>query len=372
MALLNRILELEKGIIFWLLCGFTAIFFTIRFVGSSATSPPADCNPAPQYPYQGFLGFGFISRFKKAKQNHSLPATFCNLFDETGEDINTVRVNVLGKSIHWTRDPENIKTILSSKFSHWELPAPRKATFRICLGGGIFGTDGPEWEHSRAALKPSFNRSQMRDTQTLAKHADNLISRIPDGELIDLADLFPLFTMDVGTEMLFGESVGSLEPAKAQEAKEFTAAFDHIVKTMSKHMTLPITTKLPDPELRRSVKFVDKFATEVIDRTVHNEKRSEAEINQLGDKYVFPTELAKIGMPSEKIKIEVINIMVAGRDTTAALLSVLWWYLARRPDIVKKLRGELEYLAGQPPSGSDLKRLVYLKSVINESMITLL
>lgn len=216
-------------------------------------------------------------------------------------------------------------------------------------------------------LRPSFNRSQIGNTEVLEKHAENLIARIPDGQIVDLADLFPLLTMDVGTEMLFGESIGSLDPSGKEKATEFTRSFDYIVRTMSKHMSLPILTKLPDAELKRCVAFIDEFATAVMDQTMSSNENQTAQYELSGSKkYIFPTELAKMGYPVDKIKIEVINIMVAGRDTTAALLSVVWWYLPRRPDIVKKLRRELQPLEGRPPTGEELKKLQYLKYVINE------
>lgn len=253
---------------------------------------------------------------------------------------------------------------MSSKFSDWGLPSARKATFRTCLGGGIFGVDGKEWEHSRAMLKPSFTRTQIGDTATLAKHADNLIARIPEGQTVDLADLFPLLTMDVGTEMLFGESVGSLDPAEIEQATQFTTSFDYIVQTMSKHMGLPILTKLPDKRLESCVKFVDDFAADVVSRTISNESQVEKPSSK--GKYIFPTELAKMGLPEKQIRIEVVNIMVAGRDTTAALLSLVWWYLAKRPDIVKNLREELAPLGSRPPTGEEVKKMKYLKMFVSE------
>lgn len=327
------------------------------------------CKPPPTYPHKdGYLGLHHVFSLLKAKKENRLPTEFSELFNTTGRDVHTLGHYILGKKSYWTRDPENIKAVLSSKFSDWGLPSARKATFKTCLGGGIFGVDGKEWEHSRAVLKPSFTRTQIGDTATLAKHADNLISRIPDGETVDLAELFPLLTMDVGTEMLFGESVGSLDPAEIEQATQFTTSFDHIVQTMSKHMALPILTKFPDAKLKSCVEFVDDFAADVVSRTISNESKVEKPGSR--GKYIFPTELAKMGLPEKQIKIEVVNIMVAGRDTTAALLSLVWWYLAKRPDIVKKLREELEPLGSRPPTGEELKKLKYLKNVVNEGEST--
>ncbi|KAG9251383.1 cytochrome P450 alkane hydroxylase-like protein [Emericellopsis atlantica] len=322
------------------------------------------CQPPPTYPHKdGVLGLHHLLTLIKAKKINRVPTAFCEMFDDTGSNVNTIGHYVLGKKSYWTRDADNIKAILHSSFQDWGLPPARKATFDACLGGGIFGVDGAEWEHSRAMLKPSFNKTQMSDTATLEKHAQKLITRIPDGEEVDLANLFPLLTMDVGTEMLFGESVDSLSISELKQATEFTHCFDYIVHTISKHMSLPFLTRLPDPKLKLCVDFVNRFAEGVVDQTMSSEEKTSAGGKK---KYIFPTELAKMGLSQKQIQIEVINIMFAGRDTTAALLSLIWWYLAKRPDIVSKIRNELEPLGSRAPTTEEVKKLHYLKNVVNE------
>lgn len=139
-------------------CGVTAflllIFRLYKSYRDHKLRHSNGCEPPLTYPHRdGILGAGHIAKLIKAKRNHWLPTAFTQIFDDTGPEVNTVGLYMIGKKSYWTRDAENIRAIMSSQFSDWGLPPARKLTFATCLGGGIFGVDGPEWEHSRAATK---------------------------------------------------------------------------------------------------------------------------------------------------------------------------------------------------------------------------
>jgi len=68
------------------------------------------------------------------------------------------------------------------------------------------------------------------------------------------------------------------------------------------------------------------------------------------------------------IRSELLNILLAGRDTTASLLTNVWHILSRRPDIWKRLQAEVATLDNDIPSFEGLKNLKYLKALLNESL----
>jgi len=63
-----------------------------------------------------------------------------------------------------------------------------------------------------------------------------------------------------------------------------------------------------------------------------------------------------------------LNLLLAGRDTTAGLLSNTFFVLARRPDVWAKLRSEIGQLNGERPDYETLRNMKYLKFVLNESL----
>lgn len=118
-----------------------------------------------------------------------------------------------------TIEPENVKTILSTKFEDYRLGERRAKILIPVLGHGIFDTDGKAWERSRALIRPSFTRQQVADLDTFETHVSHLINAVPrDGGSVDLQELFFSLTMDSATEFLFGKSTNTLVPGLATEA----------------------------------------------------------------------------------------------------------------------------------------------------------
>jgi cytochrome P450 len=74
----------------------------------------------------------------------------------------------------------------------------------------------------------------------------------------------------------------------------------------------------------------------------------------------------------KQLRDELLNILLAGRDTTASLLSNTFHVLARRPDIWKKLKAEVDELQGARPDYETLRNMKYLKYLLNECSFSFL
>ena len=80
-------------------------------------------------------------------------------------------------------------------------------------------------------------------------------------------------------------------------------------------------------------------------------------------------ELANSTGDRERIRDELLGLLLAGRDTTASLLSSLFFCLAKRPDVWDKVREEVanELPNGSLPTYDQLKSIKYARYCINES-----
>lgn len=85
-------------------------------------------------------------------------------------------------------------------------------------------------------------------------------------------------------------------------------------------------------------------------------------------RYIFIDELVRQTDDRVRIRSELINILLAGRDTTASLLSNVWFTLSKRPDVWAKLRKDIDTLNGERPTFEQLKELKYLRAVLDESL----
>lgn len=270
-----------------------------------------------------------------------------------------------------TVEPENIITVLSTKFKDFVLGTPRQRAFSPVLKNSILVADGLEWEHSRAFLKPSFSRSQVGDLATLEIHVKNLIAAIPhDGSSVDLLELFLRYTADVTTDFMLGESIGSLPRPDAFGGK-LTQACEVAQRGMARRLVLGrFADFIPQPALYRSVKLAHDYVDGHVENAIQ-EKRSRnlSEKNEIkqSSKYFFLKELVQLTEDRVVLRDQLLGIFVAGRDTTATLLSNLFFELARRPDLTKQLQEEVRSLEGRQPTLDELKGMKLLSYCMNES-----
>lgn len=308
-----------------------------------------------------------------ANKNHKL----LDLIHRRNQQYGTIySLKVASMSIVSTTEPEILKTVLATNFKDWNLPDVRKAAFNPLLGKGIFTTDGAEWQHSRDLLRPNFVRNQVADLATFERHIQKLIKAIPrDGSTADLQELFFRLTIDSATEFLFGESTHSLDPrSSSASAARFASAYNNSQDAVGESARLGMWLRwlLDKRGVKDDIKYTHTFVDRYVRLGLEHRQRNEqdAEVKALEEKgeerYVFLHELVKAIDNPIRLRSELLNILLAGRDTTASLLSNVFFTLSHRPDIWTKLRAEIAFLGHSPPTYAQLKELKYLRWVLNE------
>jgi cytochrome P450 len=277
----------------------------------------------------------------------------------------TAHGNVMGINLFATVDPENVKAILATQFNDFELGYTRRNALSPLLGNGIFTADGKFWEHSRALVRPNFTRHQVADLDAFEHHISNLIALIPrDGSTVDLQKLFFNMTIDSSTEFLFGKSVGSLKGQGGNFAEAFNYSQDicAIRFKLGDFMFLHY-----DSKYKKACKEVHQFADFYVREALELRKKGIDKKEKEGDeRYIFLHELALQTSDPVELRDQLLNILLAGRDTTAGLLSNLWLELSKRPEIVAQLQAEVATLGDTRPTFEQIKDLKFLKFVMNE------
>lgn len=210
----------------------------------------------------------------------------------------------------------------------------------------------------------------MANLDTFETHIQHMISKIPrDGSTIDLQTLFFQLTLDSATEFLFGESVNSLLSSEGSEQQSFGRAFDAAQVSIGNFNILgKLGGYFAKDDFEKNCKIVHDFVDKIVYKTLKEVDPSDSEKNLVpnGGRYVFLTETAKVTRDPKQLRDESLNILLAGRDTTASLLSHTFHVLARRPDIWKKLQAEIDDLNGKKPDYETIKQMRYLKYVLTE------
>lgn len=327
------------------------------------------------------FGFTEFGRIRQQAKNFKVNEYINSYFQRAGR--HTIRNQLMTMNRVMTCDPENIKTVLATSFKDYSLGL-RHPMFLPLLGDGIFTLSGPGWKHSRAMLRPQFSREQISQLETLNDHVNTLLNifatNSANGEF-DAQEQFFRLTLDTATEFLFGQSVDSLVganhklqgprgPVSAQDfADNFNAALEDLTLRgqMSKLYWL---SHIPDFKKHCNVSknFVEYYVYRAIERQKNAEK---AAADAEDGRYVFIDALARETSDPVLIRDQAFNILLAGRDTTASLLSFLIYYLARDKRVWEKLREAVLAEFGNDASTltfETLRQCRYLQNVINEAL----
>ncbi|EEP76197.1 hypothetical protein UREG_01046 [Uncinocarpus reesii 1704] len=321
------------------------------------------------------LGFDFIYRVMKAGSQSKDLEFWTELAKELPSHgpgpVGTyeVKFRCYGRSV-FTTDPDIIKTVLTGQFADYGKGKRFHEEWRDFLGDSIFATDGELWSKSRQLLRPMFARDRIVDTEIFEKHIHKLIPLLSgdlnqDGsKTVDVGPLFFRFTLDAATDYLLGHSVDSLDNPKTT----FAEAFQYVLHRQSVLFRAgPISPLMSRKLFHENLKKMDDFMQPFIEQV--RALTPEELDHKLSKKDTFLHALARFTRDPTVLRDQLVAVLLAGRDTTAATLSFCLFELSRHPAVVQKIRHEIASVCGtRKPTYSELKEMKYLNAVLNETM----
>ncbi|KAK3811806.1 MAG: cytochrome P450 [Benniella sp.] len=318
---------------------------------------------------------------------------------------NTVNLRMFNMNTIIVLDPSSVQHILAKNQPNYEKGPEFQASFHDLLGSGIFNADGETWKSQRQLashlhdiriaveltpftltfLRPHFQTSEFKDAALINRNVDRLIHAIDkqiaanQGKPLQMQNLFCRFTLDEATEFLFGETVHALE----REDSEFAVSFDYAQAITAWRVRVPFGRfVIPKKRLLREVGNLDAFVYKIIDNAIARQKarEEEREKNPNSEKDEggkerhatlldhFLAEQQEHNLSKKYLRDMLLNFLLAGRDTTASLLSWTMWHLSHHPDVVKKLKSEVMDVVGPTavPEYDDIKKL---KQCVEEDVL---
>lgn len=326
------------------------------------------------------LGIPTMRKLDKAHKNNEFYDFARDMVDQTGKK--TYRSQNVGGVPITTIDPENIKAILATQFKEFDLGG-RHAEFQPLMGDGIFTLSGPGWHHSRALLRPQFTTEQVSRLHDLEKHSQVLLNIFKEqsssGQTFDVQPYFFKFTLDTATEFLFGESADTLSfgrknDRRLERGEEFAEAFNTGQQwLLYRSLAADFHPFVNGKEYKRCTKVCHDFFNHYVERALAKAKQRDLEEKDIDDdgRYIFLDQLTKETRDPILMRDQALNVLLAGRDTTAGLLSFAISLLVRNKDVWARLREAVLTDFGESTENitfKTLKRCDYLKHVVNETL----
>jgi cytochrome P450 len=278
----------------------------------------------------------------------------------------TFELNLVGGRGYSTIDPVNLEAVYSSMMQDWDIGVRREGLFPL-VGEGIFCQDGDAWKHSRALLRKQFARLEYDDFEVWEPYVEALVDRLASTQgMADLQPAFFDFTLSTTTALLFGEPVDSLGKERRDE---FSHHFDY--GTYISMLRLRIADKcwlINTAAFRKSCNIVKKFAAHFVTQAVTCQA-DEGE-TRASEQYPFILDLHQSYGNEQLVRDQLVNVLLAGRDTTACSLSWAFFLLVRHPRVLQRLKEEVATVTkGETRiKKSHVRQMPYLKAVWDETL----
>ncbi|KAM7183302.1 cytochrome P450 52A13 [Rhypophila sp. PSN 637] len=322
------------------------------------------CQLPPELSKRWPLGVDRIVDLWKSNADGHLLAFLCSIAKDYEPRNNLCQYLLVGPRAYHVLHPKNVEALLSTNFKDYGFGC-RPDVFAPLLGKGIFTQEGAAWKRSRELLRKQSVRIQYQNLECFDEHVSNLVSCLSTGGTIDLQPLFFNLTMDVATALLFGRSVYSLRAGIDQDtqnrkkvlcAKRFRLAPFHFVYN-------PTSFR----EACRSVhEFVESYIREagLMKDELAGEKQDE------GSASWFIRQVAQQSASEIELRDQLLNVLLAGRDTTACCLSWTFRLLVRHPAAMDRLRREVAAVMGEQAVATreQTRMMPFLACVVKESL----
>ena len=179
-------------------------------------------------------------------------------------------------------------------------------------------TEDLDQKHSRELLRPQFTRQQYQDLTFLEEHVQNLLAQLPcDESSVELQPLLFKFTLDSTTAFLFGHSTKSLTDDDAGEGALFASTFDYAQDMVVKRFRLlDLYWLIGGSKFFKACDKVHAF----VDNIIEQRKNASSSAQDDSDRYNFFDSVAEDAESPETLRGQLLNVLLAGRDTTSCLL----------------------------------------------------
>jgi cytochrome P450 len=234
-------------------------------------------------------------------------------------------------------------------------------------GNGLALSDGDFRLHQRRLLQPEFAvRSLERYANVVVGSTRQLLDDWREDVVFDMADAMMRLSLTILLRTLFNVD------RPASQAASICGAVSVLSEILVREMGQPLRLFdwLPLPGKRRkhgAIGILDRLSRMLVNRR----GTTEAGHDELLARLLAGTDAscAGRGQMVQQTRDEVMAILHAGHETTAAGLAWIWFLLARYPHVQESLITEVDtVLRGRSAAVQDLPRLSRTEQVIWESL----
>jgi cytochrome P450 len=221
--------------------------------------------------------------------------------------------------------PDDIKQVLLSNHRNYT-KGQGMDRVKILLGNGIMTSEGDFWRRQRRMMQPDFHRRVLgRFAQLIHEVNEKFVERwaalASRGEPVNVTDDASELTLQIVLESIFGDDLERVEREQGANPFEVVAK-----------------------EQNRDLKFAFRFRSlgKLIGELIGRRRREPEERYDFLAMLMAARDHDDRPMSDKELIDEVMTLIVAGHETTAAALTWTWYLVARHPDVAAELEAEAD------------------------------
>jgi cytochrome P450 len=278
-----------------------------------------------------------------------------------------VKYPIANTAFYQINHPEGIKHVLQDNNHNYIKGEMFDAVREVA--NGLFTQEGQPWLSQRRMMQPIFHRQHVSSfgplfTETTHHMLNRWQAWAESGKEIDLTSEMTHLTMEIVTKALFGSAL-------VVEQNTISQAITTVLNHISFRYDVPFypSLKVPTPynlKARSAIRTIDQ----IIYRIIQNRQDQPEEPGDLLSLLMQARgEDTGSAMTLSQLRDEVLTFFIAGHETTAVLLSWVWYLLGKHPNVAERLYAEIEnVLNGKAPAAEDYPNLTYTRMVLEETL----
>jgi len=225
---------------------------------------------------------------------------------------------------------------------------------KILLGKGIMTSEGGFWRRQRRMMQPSFHRRVIDQFGKLIhevnqKYEARWAAAAASGEPVNVSEDTSELTLEIVLRSIFGTDLDKLERQLGQNPFEVVAK-----------------------QSNRDLKFAFQFRSlaKLVLELIKTRHESDEEHFDFLSMLMLTTD-RETGQPmgDRELIDEVLTLIVAGHETTAAALTWTWYLVTQHPEVAEALEAESDKHAADGVLSLDAaESLSYTHQVLQESL----
>ena len=314
----------------------------------SGNAKPSGSPPGPQEP------FAFDANAETLRYLTEGVETYGNVWAMPPIGDATSATGGGGLPVWVLNDPDAIHQILTKKQPSYGKGVGFERV-KMLLGDGLIVSDGEHWRKRRQMLQPAFTRPSIASAteliRTCIENREGVWeSHAESGEPLDVAEEANQLGLRIILRSIFGDDLEELD------AREGGNPFHMVTNTHERDLMFAMRFRQLWPVVREVAE-------------ARRERGGPPGQDFLGRYMAAEDKESGEHLDMQGLVDEVMTLLIAGHETSAATISWAWSLLARNEEVQNELRAEVTGHVGlRAPEAAELKGLDLGHRIVHETL----